>query len=157
MKDVFTLGLIVYSWRTSLLSRISIENSVFYRELSSSSSVALQPRSGLGIPYGFRDSYSTMWVLPRIILKLNSLLSQINFSATSLWKFPTTRPKCDTQLLQYRPNIYSDITWCFTHLWRVTTLHLHLYRTLNKNCCSHSELNNIKTEQIENISRRAIK
>jgi hypothetical protein len=35
--------------------------------VSSSSSTALQPRSGLGFPYWFHDGYNTMWVISSTI------------------------------------------------------------------------------------------
>jgi hypothetical protein len=43
--------------------------------VTSSSSLALQPRSSLGLPYGLHDSYSTMWVISSTIdLVLDTLI-----------------------------------------------------------------------------------
>jgi hypothetical protein len=62
----------------------------------SSSSVALQPRSGLGLPCGFHDSYSTMWVISSTIdLVLHTLIQPSQTSSSNyqrlLWRSRETR------------------------------------------------------------------
>jgi hypothetical protein len=61
-----------------------------------SSSVALQPRSGLGLPCWFHDSYSTMWVISSTIdLVLHTLIQPSETSSSNyqrlLWRSRETR------------------------------------------------------------------
>jgi hypothetical protein len=69
---------------------------IYFISLSSSSSVALQPRSGLGLPCGFHDSYSTMWVISSTInLVLHTLIQPSERSSSNyqrlLWRSRESR------------------------------------------------------------------
>jgi hypothetical protein len=73
------------NWLKSVgtMNAISLENTPLFSSLSSSSSVALQPRSGLGLPYGFHDSYSTMWVISSTIVLVRDTLIQPSETSSS--------------------------------------------------------------------------
>jgi hypothetical protein len=72
--------------------------------VSSSSSVTLQSRSDLGLPCGFHDSYSTMWVISSTIdLVLHTLIQTSETYSSNyqrlLWRSRETRVRSGRWIL----------------------------------------------------------
>jgi hypothetical protein len=75
---------VFFQIRLEELRKIQGKKSKWSDSQSSSSSVALQPRSGLGLPYGFHNSYSTMWAISSTIdLVLHTLIQPSETSSSS--------------------------------------------------------------------------